>query len=294
MKKFKLFTSVLVLAATIGGFSISTTNAMEKGIQTNKQLSLENHNHSLTMLVTESGNTIKFGNPRIQQESKQLSQFRNKRVDEGLDFHSQKVKDTIVQTINVDKSKLTIEIPFEFQDGEYIKLAEDENGNTSGAGNIFNKENESIALLLTPQIENREDVKYTATVKEGNILEIQLESETNQPTSIEVAATATSYSTYFNSGSWIQRDWLTLSMNHKPYLTGANGNFESITRKLDSWDKLKARHSSSSNWKNTSGMEDQYYCHFDTIGAYKNPWNLEPARPYVGYYKTVLAGCNPE
>ncbi|HHY21326.1 MAG TPA: hypothetical protein GX525_05455 [Bacilli bacterium] len=173
MKKFKLFTSVLVLAATIGGFSISTTNAMEKGIQTNKQLSLENHNHSLTMLVTESGNTIKFGNPRIQQESKQLSQFRNKRVDEGLDFHSQKVKDTIVQTINVDKSKLTIEIPFEFQDGEYIKLAEDENGNTSGAGNIFNKENESIALLLTPQIENREDVKYTATVKEGNILEIQ-------------------------------------------------------------------------------------------------------------------------
>lgn len=58
-------------------------------------------------------------------------------------------------------------------------------------------------------------------------------------------------------------------MTHKPYLTAAN-------------------------WSNTSGLKDQYDCHFNTIGSYKNPWNIEPGRPAVGYLKTVLAGCNPK
>ena len=40
-------------------------------------------------------------------------------------------------------------------------------------------------------------------------------------------------------------------------------------------------------------MYNQYFCHTDWAGGFKAPWNLEPARPNVGYLKTVNALCNP-
>lgn len=45
---------------------------------------------------------------------------------------------------------------------------------------------------------------------------------------------------------------------------------------------------------NNNGMRDQYLCHWDVLGGLKNPYNLEPSRPDVGYWQTVLARCNPE
>lgn len=44
---------------------------------------------------------------------------------------------------------------------------------------------------------------------------------------------------------------------------------------------------------NLNGMTDQYWCHAN-FAKNKNNWNLEPWRPDVGYWETVLAGCNPE
>ena len=42
----------------------------------------------------------------------------------------------------------------------------------------------------------------------------------------------------------------------------------------------------------TPGMKDQFVCHA-TFASSKEAWYLEPARPAVGYWKTVGAGCNP-
>ncbi|WP_312718623.1 DUF2599 domain-containing protein [Mobilicoccus sp.] len=42
----------------------------------------------------------------------------------------------------------------------------------------------------------------------------------------------------------------------------------------------------------TPGMRDQFVCHA-TFAANKEAWYLEPARPDVGYWNTVKAGCNP-
>lgn len=42
----------------------------------------------------------------------------------------------------------------------------------------------------------------------------------------------------------------------------------------------------------TPGMRDQFVCHA-TFAPFKAAWYLEPRRPAVGYWQTVLAGCNP-
>ncbi len=42
----------------------------------------------------------------------------------------------------------------------------------------------------------------------------------------------------------------------------------------------------------TPGMRDQFVCHA-YFAPGKEAWYLEPARPDVGYWRTVLAGCNP-
>lgn len=42
-----------------------------------------------------------------------------------------------------------------------------------------------------------------------------------------------------------------------------------------------------------SRMRDQLICHVRNIGRAKQPWNLEPWRPDVGYEATVAALCNP-
>lgn len=42
----------------------------------------------------------------------------------------------------------------------------------------------------------------------------------------------------------------------------------------------------------TPGMRDQFVCHA-TFASAKQGWYLEPARPAVGYWETVKAGCNP-
>lgn len=42
----------------------------------------------------------------------------------------------------------------------------------------------------------------------------------------------------------------------------------------------------------TPGMREQFVCHAQFASS-KRAWYLEPARPAVGYLRTVSAGCNP-
>ncbi|WP_280520881.1 DUF2599 domain-containing protein [Xylanibacillus composti] len=63
-------------------------------------------------------------------------------------------------------------------------------------------------------------------------------------------------------------------------------------RAEDAWDKVKAVHSGNPNWGNESGLKDQFLCHVH-YAANKNPWNIEPSRPDVGFINTVLNLCNP-
>lgn len=98
-----------------------------------------------------------------------------------------------------------------------------------------------------------------------------------------------SFSTWFSSGSWITRDGaISLSLKH----TGWASLGVSTGMITWSWNTVKAKFSSSSNWYNETGMHEQYLCHVN-FAANKSEWNLEPWRPAVGYAKTIAASCNP-
>lgn len=99
------------------------------------------------------------------------------------------------------------------------------------------------------------------------------------------------------SVKWIDRGgkypW---SASVTPTSCGAwlGGGFQS-----GAWQELLDKTPKSKHWNKKSGtseywsMYNQYFCHADWAGGFKAPWNLEPARPNVGYLKTVNALCNP-
>jgi len=198
-------------------------------------------------------------------------------------------------TINPSTSNSIIDIPLEINKGDYIVLSTNADGKSDGAATIYNKNNESVGLFLSPQIENKNDVEITdAKIINGDTIQLRIESE-DLTSSVTLATTlaATSYSSYFSSGKWITRSGVvSLSLTHKSYLHSGSTN-DRILKLADSWNKVVKKHSDDKKWKNKAGLEDQYACHYNTISAAKNPWNIEPSRPNVGYAKTVLKACNP-
>lgn len=79
----------------------------------------------------------------------------------------------------------------------------------------------------------------------------------------------------FSSGSWITRDGaISLSLN--PLSNVRYGTRADATR---GWNSVFAKFRKHPNWKNTSSMEGQYYCHWERAKP-KPQWNLEPGKPY--------------
>lgn len=242
-------------------------------------------------LVTEQGNEIGFGIPKSKQDKKVKKELKN---------NSKKVnKDRIEQTITIEPTENpTIEVPLELPEGHYLVLLNEGEQGIDGAAVIYNEDNESVALFSTPVAEDGEELEVVnAEIIEESKIQFELYSgDFVEPKNLLVSLSSTSYSSYFEMGAWILRDSdypRSLSLYHKPYLFEGSTN-DRIFKLGDSWNKVVDRHNLSPYWSNETGLRDQYYCHFNTIAAAKNPWNIEPARPNVGYTATVLAGCNPK
>ena len=96
-----------------------------------------------------------------------------------------------------------------------------------------------------------------------------------------------SFNDNFSKSEWIDRpEGVSLSL-YPIYAFPTNASMYAA------WDTVIAKHGRDTEWKNESGMKDQFHCHNDFASA-KRPWNLEPWRPDVGYALTVAAGCNPK
>lgn len=245
------------------------------------------------VVTAEDGSKIGFGVP----ESKSKSFFVTKTDTLESEVEVKESANTLEQSITVEptNSNSTIEVPLELQEGDYIVLGEDSQGEADGAALIYNEQDESIGVISSPVVDGEDLDISSVDVKDGATLQYTVESkELSEPTNLVVAAAATYYSSYFSSGSWITRDGLiSLSMTHKSFLFSGTTNDRAM-KLSDSWNKLRTVHSTNSKWKNTNGMYDQYACHYGTIGSAKNPWNLEPSRPDVSYAATVAAFCNPK
>ena len=92
---------------------------------------------------------------------------------------------------------------------------------------------------------------------------------------------------YIQSGEWVYRynEW-TLSLT--PTDCGRN---IAPSQTPNMFYEISKKFAGSPYWSNTRGMINQLTCHL-AIARYKQEWNLDPWRPYVGYSKTAAAGCN--
>lgn len=253
------------------------------------------NSEEVSIITTEDGKEVGIGKPKVKSIKPNFVEG-----DEGNNFEVQEVieDNDLKQSITIDPSSIntTVEIPFEFQNGEYVVLTKDEEGKNNGSGNIYNKDNESIGVISIQVIEEQENLNLDSIIKNDNVLELDIETDNLQPIEIELFASATYYSTYFSSGKWITRSApypVSLSLKHKPYLTGGSNAVAANARMNDAWSKVIAVHSGNAKWKNAAGLKKQFQCHFNHAWK-KNPWNLEPGRPNVSYAKTVAAGCNPK
>lgn len=214
-----------------------------------------------------------------------------------FDYQQTKSDNRIHHTIKVIPSSedTTIKIPFEINKGEYLKLYRNAEGQVGNVGIIYDKNDKSVGIFSV-SIVNREYSGDLTTNIDGNILKLNVESpDYTEPYEIELRTEMTTYSTYFNSSTWIDRGGdhpISLSLDHTNYFYEGPTQWDSAVRALDAWDKVKAIHSGDSNWSNEGGLEDQFICHVQ-YAANKNPWNIEPSRPDVGLTATVLSLCNP-
>ena len=172
-------------------------------------------------LTTEEGTLIGIGPPTLKAPStKSFKIFNTDNI--SINYKQTKSINSVTETISFIPSLYvsTIEIPFEFKNGEYIELYQDELGKTYNTENIYNKEHNSIGVISTKVVKNAENVNITSKIKENNIVVLYVDSHNlSEAISIEVEITASTYSTYFSEGIWISRGGMeSLSLTTNPYL----------------------------------------------------------------------------
>jgi hypothetical protein len=108
------------------------------------------------------------------------------------------------------------------------------------------------------------------------------------------AAIAPSCTSYIDEGKWVYRysdeypynEWM-LSLTPSQC-----GRYIDPTETAYMFYEIVKKFGQNEHWSNNRGMINQLTCHL--YAAREKPeWNLEPWRPYVGYDKTLAAGCNP-
>ncbi|MEP7160749.1 MAG: DUF2599 domain-containing protein [Dermatophilaceae bacterium] len=98
-------------------------------------------------------------------------------------------------------------------------------------------------------------------------------------------ATASSYPALVADARWVTREGeRALIVTPTVYLR----EHGSLDVAKEAWRRLSAAVPAA----DTPGMRDQFVCHAQYAST-KTGWYLEPARPAVGYPRTVLTGCNP-
>lgn len=182
----------------------------------------------------------------------------------------------------------TITIPVEGAGGETLELIKDENGNTNGSCLVMNGEGTAVGYVI---------VKNDNVT--GTVVDNKIQLTTTEP-EIKLVAASPDFAKYFSLAKWGKSDagYTMLSLHHTKYLTSVNAGdqgTERAAKRTHSWSVLYETYKNDYRFKkNVSGMKNQYLCHFDTVGAAKNPWNLEVERPDPGYALTVRHFCNPE
>lgn len=172
----------------------------------------------------------------------------------------------------------------------YINYAYDENGDTDGSLILYSEDGEMISAIDPAWAKDAKGNDVPTHYEINGVVVTQV-IEPQKDNEYPIVADPTYYSSFFKSSKWVTRGTgkykLSLSIVPKT-LTRL-----SVAQAMVGWGHLRTKHSSSKNWKNTTGLYQQYKCHAQ-LAKTKSEWNIEPARPNVGQSKTNSAKCNPK
>ncbi len=254
------------------------------------EISAEENN----VMLEKKGVGITIGMPNAGSENIDMGVIDGQVVStsDDLDVVVQSIEGGVRQIIKIDSkdSDEYYDFPLELPVGYY--LAQDNFGNIT----IRNRKGNVLAYIPNPWAKDADgnDIPTHYTI-EGTTLRQHV--DIGKATLFPVVADPIWCGAAIKSVKWIERGgsypW---SASVTPTSCGAwlGGGFQS-----GAWQELLDKTPKSSHWNKKSGtseywsMYNQYFCHADWAGGFKAPWNLEPARPNVGYSKTVSALCNP-
>ncbi|NEW08591.1 DUF2599 domain-containing protein [Paenibacillus sp. SYP-B3998] len=245
-----------------------------------------NNNPNSQNVNVEQEKSIRILTPKVKTETAKV-----------FDYQQTKEKNTKKHTFKVTPSAndTIIELPYESNNGIHLKLYKNKEGKTGNAGNIYDKNGNSLGIFSV-NVVDKQNTENLITSIDANMLKLTVQgTNSTEPYEIMLTTETTYYSTYFNSFEWINRGGtypISLSLNHTNYIYEGSTQWDAAIRSADAWSKVVAVHSGSSNWSNAGGLEDQFSCHVGSA-QYKNPWNIEPSRPDVSYAETVANLCNP-
>ncbi|WP_144512791.1 DUF2599 domain-containing protein [Bacillus sp. FJAT-22090] len=269
----KIITGLMVLSIVYSFGHITSVKALEK----------------TTYLITEENKKIAIGLPTMISNVK-TEALKETSYSKVMDGNSEVLNITLVPSTLGTK----IQVPLELNKGETAVFYKNEFGRTFNSGNIYNKYNHSIGVIDVKVANNDGNTQIITSIDSNNILLLNVKTKNvSNLIDIQVNMKATSFSTYFTKSEWIYRGGITsLSLSQKPDVASSKNSDLNKVIKIDAWDKIKSIHTNNSKWYNSEGMQNQFDCHFD-FAKKKDLWNLEPDRPNVDYFSTVLASCNP-
>lgn len=242
-------------------------------------------------LKTEEIFNIEIGTPVIKAGVINKNSFSHK-------YQYSKDKETLTQTVTMNPLTLqtVFEVPISMPKDGKLVLYKDGSEKSYNVGNIYDKNRASIGTVSVEATTNfrGERANIITEIKEPNILLVRVDKKNLVgPLTFTMEITSSSLFTYFSEVKWIDRgSFKSLSLSQKPYLTNANNLALDRVKRIDAWDKVLKFHGNDPQWSNTNGMKNQFNCHYD-FATKKSDWNLEPQRPNVSYFSTILAGCNP-
>jgi hypothetical protein len=200
-----------------------------------------------------------------------------------LDIIIQPIEGGIRQVINIknNEAPTAYNFPIEIQKGYSFKL------NNKGGVDIINNGGQIESGILPPWAKDAEgkDIKTWYTL-DGNLLTQHIDT-TNAV--YPILADPTICSQYANSvwNEW-RGGWDTIRVS--PSGCGRAFSRDGLSASFLEIHNKSGRRLSGSKYNSTFW---QWKCHAEFAQVIPGTWDLEVARPDVGYVRTVARGCNP-
>lgn len=196
------------------------------------------------------------------------------------------------------------EIKFDFPSDCSLRFSCDVDGECDGSIEVVKDKTDIVMAISKPWARdaNGKDIETYYKILGNTIIQVVRHKGDDTINYPIVADPSISFGTWFSSGKWgMNGSYRSLKLKPSLALRASgimtyNGQPQCMLVSNAvvnaSWASVVKKFSGTKYWKNASGLEKQYICHF-YFAFFKNEFHLEPNRPNVSLAKTIKKKCNP-